>query len=61
MHHAQGDVDPAVDPQEIVNLLMAAYAWTYRLAVTGPTTAAAMTAVMDRQIGLICQGFAPRS
>jgi AcrR family transcriptional regulator len=58
---AQGDVDPAVDPQEIVNLLMAAYAWTYRLAVTGPTTAAAMTAVMDRQIGLICQGFAPRS
>ena len=29
---ADGDVDPAVDLQEIIDLLMAAYAWIYRLA-----------------------------
>ena len=57
---AEGDVDPAADPQEVVDLLMAAYAWTYRLAAWNGADAAAMTAVMDRQIGLIAVGFAPR-
>ncbi len=57
---AEGDVCPHVDHQEIVDLLMSAYAWTYRLAVwdgAGPDT---LTVVMDRQIGLIAAGFAPR-
>ncbi|MDB5423603.1 MAG: transcriptional regulator, TetR family [Phenylobacterium sp.] len=57
---AEGDVDPAVDHQEIVDLLMSAYAWTFRLAVWDGADADAMTAVMDRQIGLIAAGFAPR-
>jgi len=55
-----GDVDEAIEPQEIVDLLMAAYAWAYRLAAWNGADAAAMTQVMDRQIGLIASGFAPR-
>ncbi|WP_334161694.1 TetR/AcrR family transcriptional regulator [Phenylobacterium sp.] len=55
-----GDVDPAADPQEIIDLLMAAYAWTWRLAITRAADARAMTEAMDRQIGLICEGFRPR-
>jgi AcrR family transcriptional regulator len=57
---AEGDVDPAVDQQEVIDLLMSAYAWTYRLAVWEGADAVAMTAVMDRQIGLISAGFSPR-
>ena len=57
---AEGDVDPAVDHQEVVDLLMSAYAWTYRLAVWDGADADTMTAVMDRQIGLIAAGFTPR-
>jgi AcrR family transcriptional regulator len=57
---AEGDVDPAVDHQEIIDLLMSAYAWTYRLSVWDGADADTMTAVMDRQIGLIAAGFAPR-
>ncbi|MET0274491.1 MAG: TetR/AcrR family transcriptional regulator [Phenylobacterium sp.] len=54
---AAGEVDEAVDQQEIVDLLMAAYAWTYRLAITHCADAKALTEVMDRQIGLIARGF----
>jgi AcrR family transcriptional regulator len=57
---AEGDVDPAVDHQEIANLLMGAYAWTYRLAAWHDADAAAMTAVMDRQLELIVNGLRPR-
>jgi AcrR family transcriptional regulator len=57
---ADGDVDPRVEPQEIVDLLLAAYVWTYRLAAWKGATAAEMTTVMDRQIELISAGFTPR-
>ena len=57
---ADGDVDVALDHQEIIDLLTSAYAWTFRLAVWDGAAAAAMTRVMDRQIGLIARGFAPR-
>jgi AcrR family transcriptional regulator len=57
---AEGDVDPQVEPQEIVDLLLAAYIWTYRLAAWKGATAAEMTTVMDRQIELIAAGFTPR-
>lgn len=57
---AEGDVRPEADPQEITDLLMAAYAWTYRLVVTEGADAKRLTEVMDRQIGLIAEGFAPR-
>jgi len=56
----QGDVRADADPQETVDLLMAAYAWTYRLVVTRGLDAAELTKVMDRQIGLICDGVRPR-
>jgi AcrR family transcriptional regulator len=58
---AEGDVDPAIAPQEIVDLLMAAYVWIYRLAAWHDADAPAMAEVMDRQIGLIAAGFAPRN
>jgi AcrR family transcriptional regulator len=55
-----GDVDPAVQHQEIIDLLMAAYVWVYRLAAWHDADAPAMTEVMDRQIALIAKGFEPR-
>jgi AcrR family transcriptional regulator len=55
-----GDVDPAADLQGVVDLLMAAYAWCYRLSAWDHATAEAMTAAMDQQIGLIAVGFQPR-
>ena len=57
----QGDVRADLDQQEIVDLLMAAYAWTWRLVVKDGADAKAMIGVMDRQITLIAEGFAPRS
>jgi len=56
----RGDVDATADLEVVVDVLMAAYAWTYRLAAWEDADAAAMSAVMDRQIGLIAQGFMPR-
>lgn len=57
---AEGDVNPAIQIQETVDLLLAAYAWVYRLAAWENADAPAMTKVMDRQIGLIAAGFTPR-
>ena len=57
---AEDDVDPDLDPQEAVDLLMAAYVWIYRMAALDGADAEAMTEVMDRQIGLIASGFQRR-
>lgn len=57
---AEGDVGADIPLQEIVDLLLAAYVWVYRLAAWQGATAEEMTAVMDRQIGLIAAGFTPR-
>jgi AcrR family transcriptional regulator len=57
---AEGEVDPAIDQREICDLLMAAYAWVYRLAAWNDADAPAMTAVMDRQLALIVSGLRPR-
>jgi AcrR family transcriptional regulator len=57
----RGDVDPKVDLDVAVDALMASYAWTYRLAAWENADAETLSAVMDRHIGLICDGFrAPR-
>ena len=56
-----GDVRLDVDLQEVIDLLMSAYAWTYRLVITDAADTKAMIAVMDRQIGLIAEGFAARN
>lgn len=57
----QGDVRLGIDHQEIIDLLMSAYAWTYRLVITRQADAKALIEVMDRQIGLIAEGFGPRA
>ena len=57
---AQGDIDPNVDLGDAVDLLLAAYAWTYRLAAWEKADAEGLTSVMDRQIGLIARGLSPR-
>ena len=57
---AAGEVDPAADLDAIIDLLVAAYAWTYRLAAWENASAEAMAAVMDQQILLIARGFQPR-
>lgn len=54
---SRGDVDPGSDLDVVVDALMASYAWTYRLAAWDDADAEAMSAVMDRHIGLICAGF----
>ncbi|MDE2485910.1 MAG: TetR/AcrR family transcriptional regulator [Alphaproteobacteria bacterium] len=56
-----GDVDPRADLAGYVEMLIAAYAWTYRLVVTQGADAKSMTETMDRQIALIAAGFAPRA
>ncbi|HEX2818480.1 MAG TPA: TetR/AcrR family transcriptional regulator [Phenylobacterium sp.] len=55
-----GDVDPGIDYQDTCDLLMAAYAWVYRLAAWDDADATAMTAVMDRQLALIVSGLRRR-
>lgn len=57
---AAGDVDAAIDPELIVDALLASYAWTYRLAAWADADADAMSHAMDAQIGLLAMGFTPR-
>lgn len=54
-----GDVAPETDLNEVVELLVAAYAWAYRLAAREDADAGAMTAAMDRQIDVIAAGLRP--
>ena len=58
---ARGDVDAGADIEVIIDVLMAAYAWTYRLAAWEDADAVAMSAVFDAQVGLIADGFRPRA
>lgn len=58
---ADGDVRLDIDLQEVVDLLLSAYAWTYRLVVTSEADCKALIKVMDRQIGLIAEGLAPKN
>ncbi len=54
-----GDVDSGADPDLIVDTLMAAYAWNYRLAAWEDASPERMSGVMDAQIAMIARGFAP--
>ncbi|WP_337185518.1 TetR/AcrR family transcriptional regulator [Phenylobacterium sp.] len=58
---ATGDVRPDIDLDEVVGLLLAAYAWTYQLAITQGAGAAELIAAMDRQIGVLAEGFSARA
>jgi AcrR family transcriptional regulator len=57
---ARGDVDPGADIELVIDTLLAVYAWTYRLAAWEDADAATLSAVFDRQVGLIADGFRPR-
>ena len=57
---AQGDVDPAADLPALVELLLAAFGWTFRLAAWESAGVEQLIAVMDQQIGFIARGFNPR-
>lgn len=57
---ADGDVAAGTDLECAVDLLLSAYAWTYQRIITANADARALTAHMDRQIGLICDGLKPR-
>ncbi|NGM51323.1 TetR/AcrR family transcriptional regulator [Caulobacter sp. 602-2] len=57
---ARGDVRPDLDFPLTVEVLKACYASNYRLAAARGANAAEMSAVMDRQVGLIASGWAPR-
>jgi AcrR family transcriptional regulator len=56
-----GEIDPSANLPEMVELLIAAYAWTYTLAVREGVDHKAMSAVMDRRIEMILDGSRPRS
>ena len=56
----RGDVRDDLDLSLVVDTLKAAYAWNYRMAAAMGSDATAMSAVMDRQIGLIAEAWRPR-
>jgi AcrR family transcriptional regulator len=56
---AHGDVRSDTDLELAIDLLLAAYAWNYRLAASQNADAMRLTALMDRQIGMIFSGLAP--
>jgi AcrR family transcriptional regulator len=57
----RGEVDAEADLDLLADLLISAYVWTYRLAACENADAEAMSKVMDRNIGVIAAGFAPRA
>lgn len=56
---AHGDVRPDADLELAIDLLIAAYAWNFRLAASQDADAARLTALMDEQIGALFAGLAP--
>jgi AcrR family transcriptional regulator len=55
---ARGEVRPDADLDLFVDTMVAAYFWNYREAAFDGDDAARMTALMDRQIGLLFDGVA---
>jgi len=55
----RGDVRADLDPHLAVEVLKAAYAWNYRVAACRETSAAELSAMMDRQIQFIAEGWRP--
>jgi len=53
----RGDVRPDLDPETAIDVLKAAYAWNYRLAACRQATAAELSAMMDKQILFIAEGW----
>jgi AcrR family transcriptional regulator len=56
---ARGDVRADIDTELTIEVLKAAYAWNYRLAACRSATSSELSAMMDRQIAFIAQGWRP--
>lgn len=56
----KGEVRDDADLDLILDTLMGAYAWNYRLAAAGRADHVVMTGIMERQIRLIFHGLLPR-
>jgi AcrR family transcriptional regulator len=56
---ARGDLRPEIDLELAIDLLVGAYAWNYRLAAADGADAERLTALFDRQVGLIFEGLTP--
>ena len=56
---SRGEVRQDCDHDLVLDTLMAAYAWNYRLAAQKGADAAHMTALMERQVALIFNGLRP--
>ena len=57
---ARGDIRADADLELVTDLRVAAYAWNWRLAAHGEAQPPHLTALFDRQVGLIFEGLAPR-
>jgi AcrR family transcriptional regulator len=57
---SRGDVRGDIDSDLVIDLLVGLYGWNYHRAASEGADAAALTAMMDRQVGVIFEGLAPR-
>lgn len=57
----RGDVCPRTDLDLAVQILHGVYVWNYTRVADSGAPAAQLTAAMDRQIGVIFEGLAPRA
>jgi hypothetical protein len=55
----RGDVRADADIELAADLIIGVYAWNYRLAAAGRAQAAQLTALFDRQVGLIFDTLGP--
>lgn len=57
---ANGEIDPRVDIDAVIDMVRAAYAWNYRLAARNPVAAETLIGLMERQIDVLFEGIAKR-
>ena len=57
---ADGDVDMHIDLEPVVDLLIATFAWTFRLIPARGADSEGLSQAMNRHIGVIARSFAPR-
>jgi AcrR family transcriptional regulator len=57
---ANGEIDPGVDIDAVIDMVRAAYAWNYRLAARNPVAAETLIGLMERQIDVLFEGIAKR-
>jgi AcrR family transcriptional regulator len=55
---ANGEIDPGVDIDAVIDMVRAAYAWNYRLAARNPVAAETLIGLMERQIDVLFEGIA---